>query len=554
MSSITGNVEDVPQALQKFYAKLSEEGKRRFWDQRAANNARFGRMRSVSDGAISIAQESVTTTNSPINSPEVKSPMSDALVVQSPMSDAPMELSPTSPSSDSDQLFNSPLPLTQGVHDLSISKQDGMRPTSATAALTTFGASTLASASAFTDRRATTTTAKRIPRSLLQTKRKSTGAPDHERPARPTPGAIVKSRSDNALTTAIAQPSTAQRPAAQTATSQPFAAQPSTWQPTTAQLLAGEFRLPDWYRNVDIGAAARNRSMADRLTNFRELIKKSTPEDAAIVQKIRDELRKLEHFEVDDAVVKKSRLLEPGVGLPVLCAYPGKYPYDVEADSRALYNKWRRRDFNPDIMRGISTKSGQRSTNFLDPNYPNRINGSNFGENDLVNGQWWPLQLAALRDGAHGVSQGGIHGKKGHCAYSVLMSGGSASHGAAYEDEDYGDTVLYCGTVGENGQKTDVTEMLMDNIKSGEAVRLLRTAGMPESSTYRPSLGLRYDGLYNVISYELLDAKTALYRFRLERQRDQGPIRHEHPYARPSVQDIEAYNNHKGLRKAAMAI
>lgn len=46
-----------------------------------------------------------------------------------------------------------------------------------------------------------------------------------------------------------------------------------------------------------------------------------------------------------------------------------------------------------------------------------------FGHNGLVVGQWWPYRICALRDGAHGATQGGIAGSAKTGAYSVVVSG-----------------------------------------------------------------------------------------------------------------------------------
>jgi len=44
-----------------------------------------------------------------------------------------------------------------------------------------------------------------------------------------------------------------------------------------------------------------------------------------------------------------------------------------------------------------------------------------FGKNGLKMGKWWPYRLNALRDGAHGASQGGIYGNQ-YGAYSIVLS------------------------------------------------------------------------------------------------------------------------------------
>lgn len=61
--------------------------------------------------------------------------------------------------------------------------------------------------------------------------------------------------------------------------------------------------------------------------------------------------------------------------------------------------------------------------------------------------------------------------------------------------------------------------------ESQQSLRVLRSASLPANNTYRPARGLRYDGLYRIISHEILDQKTAMYRFSLSRLEGQDPIR-----------------------------
>lgn len=45
------------------------------------------------------------------------------------------------------------------------------------------------------------------------------------------------------------------------------------------------------------------------------------------------------------------------------------------------------------------------------------------GHNDLEVGSWWPFQLCALRDGAHGSLNGGVGGNSMSGASSIVISG-----------------------------------------------------------------------------------------------------------------------------------
>ncbi len=67
---------------------------------------------------------------------------------------------------------------------------------------------------------------------------------------------------------------------------------------------------------------------------------------------------------------------------------------------------------------------------------------------------------------------------------------------------------------------------MLEAYESQQSIRLLRSASQPASNTYRPAYGLRYDGLYRITSHEILDGKTAMYRFSMLRLGGQAPIRY----------------------------
>lgn len=179
-----------------------------------------------------------------------------------------------------------------------------------------------------------------------------------------------------------------------------------------------------------------------------------------------------------------------------------------------------------DLMRGIRITEGRSGgrTYALDPNYPKR-EAAVVGANGLEVGAWWPFQICALRDGAHGSRMGGIHGRADG-AYSVVISG-------AYEDSDtdFGDTVYYSGSRGapEPGVKkeavlTNASKSLMMSKTSGRPVRLLRAS--KGNSAFAPKVGIRYDGLYKVMDYSQQETNdgVAYWRFTLERLAGQMPI------------------------------
>ena len=74
------------------------------------------------------------------------------------------------------------------------------------------------------------------------------------------------------------------------------------------------------------------------------------------------------------------------------------------------------------IMHNISLTNGRRRVyRILDKSAARPCNV--FGHNGLAVGQWWPYRICALRDGAHGATQGGIAGSVQRGAYSIVVSG-----------------------------------------------------------------------------------------------------------------------------------
>ena len=149
-----------------------------------------------------------------------------------------------------------------------------------------------------------------------------------------------------------------------------------------------------------------------------------------------------------------------------------------------------------------------------------------FGHNGLKVGAWWPMQICALRDGAHGSRMGGIAGKRDTGAYSIIISGGSG-----YEDRDLGDVVWYTGS-GERGADQILgsgNQALVTSFNTGLPVRVIR--GSRSESDFAPSQGLRYDGLYKVIWYGQMFGRDGhkVWKYKLERLTNQDPIRRDVP-------------------------
>ncbi|KAI9712237.1 MAG: hypothetical protein M1828_001715 [Chrysothrix sp. TS-e1954] len=288
-----------------------------------------------------------------------------------------------------------------------------------------------------------------------------------------------------------------------------------------------------------------NRNALDGLTNLKDTMYKLDKHgfSAKGLDDIRTHLHRMEHMEVNEELVRQSKLLLAQHGLPRLFA--DRFPQDIRGDARALANKWLMRDFDPDILRGIKQNrgAGGRYVASLDSEWlgHDRRKANEFGTGYLANGQWWPTQLTALRDGAHGSTEGGISGIKGKGAVSIVISG---SH---YEDQDEGESLWYCGTEGKDGQISDNTRLLMLNKSTGNPVRVLRSHNLPKENPYRPAAGFRYDGTYRVVESELLSKEKAHHRFLLVREDGQDAIRHVGSNKRPTDADVAAYNKHRAL-------
>ncbi|KAM0723464.1 hypothetical protein Q7P37_000450 [Cladosporium fusiforme] len=198
------------------------------------------------------------------------------------------------------------------------------------------------------------------------------------------------------------------------------------------------------------------------------------------------------------------------------------------------------------IMHGVVQKVKSRRKDWiLVSRYPKR-DAKVFGDNGLTVGDWWPMQLLALFHGAHGARMGGIAGNAQTGAYSVVTSGGP------YEDldQDKGDVLFYSGSRSHDNEdpkqpfpSSNATEALKSSQRLGRPVRVLRAAGVAKGkNSLRPTVGIRYDGLYRVVSMALnRNTKGGLYeQFRLERLADQ-PSLDSIAKSRPNAREISDY-------------
>ncbi|OAG01149.1 uncharacterized protein CC84DRAFT_1168288 [Paraphaeosphaeria sporulosa] len=317
--------------------------------------------------------------------------------------------------------------------------------------------------------------------------------------------------------------------------------------------------LPEWLKTINNVTMARELKRPDKertqalrsLDAFKDCIRRC--EDAAAAKKPEAQLEKLfeelrDHVHkaeivlkgVDKLVVRKTNMLTIQNGLPriFMGTIDLDYPWDLRADAWQLYLRWHRQDFKTDLLRGIVTrKEKDRASDRIDPEWAKdplkKIPANYHGQGHLVLGQWWPTQLCAVRDGAHGTPQGGIWGAKGKGAYSIVLSGG----GPGYKDRDEGDTIWYSGTDKKEADSSDPTENTQRLIESCDEfpdrpVRVLRSSQLSATNRYRPKYGLRYDGLYRLVEYELLDKSKQEHLFKLVRCENQNPIRCENNAAR----------------------
>jgi len=248
-------------------------------------------------------------------------------------------------------------------------------------------------------------------------------------------------------------------------------------------------------------------------------------------------------YDVNAQMVRNHNLLTTTSGLPVLFYAPSSkgmaFPSYIMADAEELYTKWCDRNFEPDMLRGLRMDTQSRSMR-MKTDFQRPRKGDVYGHNSLVNGQWWPLQICLVRDGAHSDMQGGISGKTNQGAWSIVLSAGNRESGGVYPNIDKGDILHYCGTDAKqpDGAVTENTKRMIESYQLKKPVRVFRSSKAPNKE-WAPDAGFRYDGLYDVDSYTTIDEKTQCHRFKMIRQAGQDPIRNSGPERRPTTQEKE---------------
>jgi hypothetical protein len=337
-------------------------------------------------------------------------------------------------------------------------------------------------------------------------------------------------------------------------TSIPDQASPASASSTSVQDL-GIAALPEWYlkAKAPVGHHALSswRKLWDQLDHLKVSVKAcenaANPEErTAAVNKVSELLHSLEFFKVNAFALSKYKMLHEGQGLKKIAEFHQtsfNFPWYLRADAQELYNKWLNRQWDPDMFRGIKnmikgkeTKGGQS----IDEKH--KLDWRFFGEGNFVVGQWWANQICAVRDGAHGSAQAGIAGIKTTTttpggATSIVLSEGHK------EDVDDGEEIWYCGTETKIGdtEPTTSTKFMLESVRSGHPVRVLRSSGLSMSNKYRPVKGFRYDGLYEVLSSKIIDRLKHHYLFHLKRLPGQIDLRWEGEAARPTKRELQEY-------------
>lgn len=182
-------------------------------------------------------------------------------------------------------------------------------------------------------------------------------------------------------------------------------------------------------------------------------------------------------------------------------------------------------------MRGILFREHNTFRYVCDPQFQRR-SADVRGHNGHTVGDWWPLQICAYRDGAHGVMQGGIHGARESGAFSVVVSGMYNQY-----DQDEGHALWYSGTMAHNSLSatnpiiSDKSQAMITAQSRGRELRVLRSAN--SRSSWSPEVGIRYDGLYRITARDIgtNEHGGTFPRFRLQRVAGQPAIDQQVPSA-----------------------
>ena len=262
-----------------------------------------------------------------------------------------------------------------------------------------------------------------------------------------------------------------------------------------------------WY--VEDHAAADMSSFTTFCNNVASYIRRpnsyAQPSHQELVT-LREQLHQLPFYQgITNSFLTQSRILEDG--LREIWEHPDDFPVDMIDFARELHWKWTNHRQSPNIYEGLTSQLGGSGTHFsrtwkanTDTSVRPTVSSAYRGSGHLFNGQWWPKNYLALRDGAHGSSMSGIHGSKANGAYSIVLSHFKENT----QDLDEGDKISYCGQAGRSGETPSGTAFLLESQRGNSSIRVLRSANLPKSNQWRPERGIRYDGLYRIIGCEVV--------------------------------------------------
>lgn len=136
------------------------------------------------------------------------------------------------------------------------------------------------------------------------------------------------------------------------------------------------------------------------------------------VTNLRECVQKLPFIPADSITVLSQKTLD-ALSKLVRAGNALRIPQDIILEAQSLRNKWHRSVFDKAVMRGIASSSTinrdmvrgkiikRTSAWRLEDNYRHKVEPLVIGHNGLTVGDWWPLQICALRDGAHGETEAG---------------------------------------------------------------------------------------------------------------------------------------------------
>ena len=108
----------------------------------------------------------------------------------------------------------------------------------------------------------------------------------------------------------------------------------------------------------------------------------------------------------------------------------------------------------------------------------------------------------------------------------------------------------YCGTASSGREMTANTRLLITSHENKRPVRVLRSA--KGDRRWSPSVGVRYDGLYLVTSWKVIDESVSLVRFTMVRSREQDGMRSEGLGRRPHPVEVEAVKRDREMRRVTV--